>query len=129
MKTTYTSNIMAARAVEDCIRNSRKYTKMAFSKPVQHPVQGEFSSRLITEHYEVYPEMEMGWNMLAADAWAWMRGDTPKVDVWLKYDYRDNTARIIIGGGDKTADLLKEGIQGLADAMKHTARSNNGDRP
>ena len=62
MRSEFVGSILAVRAVEDTIRATKKYTKGAFSKPPQHPIQGmDFPSRVLTEYYEVYPDTEVGW--------------------------------------------------------------------
>lgn len=117
MKLEFSGTILEVRAVEDCIRATRKYTKGAFSKPAQHPVQGEaFPSRVLTEYYEVYPDTEVNWDMPAAKAWEWVWGDVAHVDVRFRYDYRADAAYMSILGHD-SADSLKRGIPGFADAL------------
>ena len=102
--------------MEDTIRATRKYTKGAFSKAAKHPIliQGEkFPSRVLTEYYEVYPDLEVGWDMRASDAWAWVWGDVVHIDIDFVYDYRENKARVTIYGGKDTMEKLKEGVPGF----------------
>ena len=117
MKTVYKSNILLVRDLEDTIRATRKYTKGAFSKAASHPIQGEqFPSKVLTEYYEVYPDLEIGWDMRAGgenSAWAWIWGDVIHIDIIFLYDYRDNKAKVTIHGGKDAMEKLKEGIPGF----------------
>jgi len=111
MKQEFTGNIMNVREIEDCIRVTKKYKKGAFSKTIKHPIQGEdFPSKVLTEYYEVYPEMEVGWDMLASDFLDWLWGDTPHIDVRFHYNYQDNKGKVIIFGNDGVVDMLRDGI-------------------
>jgi len=101
MKTEFVGDILSVRDAEDCIRLTRKYTKGVFRKSVEYPIQGEdFSSKMLTEYYEVYPDLEIGWNMPASDAWAWVWGDVLHVDVVFRYNYLTNRAKITVHGGN-----------------------------
>ena len=123
MKTILKCDILSARELEDCIRATKKYTKGALSRVQQHPIQGaEFPSKVLTEYYEVYPEMELSWDMKAVDAWAWVWGDVTRIDMAFLYDYRDNKARVTIHGGAKAVKALSRGIPGFKDAF-HTVES------
>ena len=118
MKIEYAGTIMEVRAVEDCIRATRKYTKGVLAKPRSHPIQGEeFPSHVFTEYYEVYPGMEVGWDMAAVDAWAWVWGDVPHIDMRFHYDYNRNKARITITGHHKTIKSLGKGVEGYDGAV------------
>ena len=117
-KSEFAGDIMTVRAVEDSIRVTRKYTKGAFRKPVKHPVQGEdFPSRMLSEYYEVYPDLEIGWDMLATDAWAWVWGNTPHIDVVFKYDYRSNKGFVIVLDGMFAVKQLANSIPNFSDAL------------
>jgi len=108
------------RDLEDTIRATRKYTKGAFSKASKHPqrIQGEeFPSRVLTEYYEVYPDLDIGWDMRAGDAWAWVWGDVVHIDITFLYDYRENKAKVTIHGGRDAMEKLKEGIPGFKDIL------------
>ena len=119
MKNEIVGNIPAVRDVEDCIRATKKYTKGAFSKSIKYPIQGEsFPSKVLTEYYEVYPDLELSWDMFASDAWAWVWGDIAHIDVLFQYDYRINKAKVVIHGNDGVVDLLKEGIPGFSEALE-----------
>ena len=125
MRTEFVGSILAVRSVEDTIRATKKYTKGAFTKAAQHPIQGaEFPSRVLTEYYEVYPDMEVGWDMPASDGWAWVWGDTPHIDVLFKYYYHQNKAIVIIHGGNGVMKLLEEGIPGFEEALGVVGNSN-----
>lgn len=118
MKTEFTGSIPAVRVVEDSIRATRKYTKGAFRSPIKHPIQGEeFPSRLLTEYYEVYPTLELDWDMPASDAWAWVWGEVLHIDVRFQYDYRVNKGRIIVKGGNGQVKELAKGIPHFSEAL------------
>ncbi len=118
MKTELKSNILLARDLEDTIRVTKKYTKGAFSKAVKHPIQGEqFPSKVLTEYYEVYPDLELGWDMRAGDAWAWVWGDVLHIDIIFLYDYRENKAKVVIHGGKDTVRQLRKGIPNFGTVL------------
>ena len=126
MKTIYKSSILLVRDLEDTIRATKKYTKGAFSRVVSHPIQGEqFPSKVLTEYYEVYPDLELGWDMRAGDAWAWVWGDVVHIDITFLYDYRDNKAKVTIHGGRDAMEKLKEGIPGFKAAITLIDKANN----
>lgn len=126
MRNEFVGSILAVRSVEDTIRATRKYTKGAFTKPNQHPIQGEeFPSRVLTEYYEVYPDMEIGWDMPASEGWAWVWGDTPHIDVDFKYNYVRDKAIVIIHGGNGVVKLLGEGIPGFEEALGKVMENGN----
>jgi hypothetical protein len=123
MKSEYRGSILQVRAVEDSIRATKKYTKGALSmlgrQQQMVPIQGaEFPSRVLTEYYEVYPDMELSWDMAASDAWAWVWGDTIHIDVRFQYDYRQDKAKMIVFGGSKAIHELSSGIPGFKEALK-----------
>ncbi len=125
MRSEFTGCILDVRAVEDCVRDTRKYTKGAFSRPAKHPIQGEdFPSEVLSEYYEVYPDLELGWNMLATDAWAWVWGDTPHIDMRFLYNYRDNKGKIVIYGDNGVVNMLKEGIPNFTKTMAKLVINN-----
>lgn len=110
MRTEYIGNVLEVRAVEDTIRATKKYTKGAFTRPIHHPIQGEdFPSRVLTEHYEVYPDLDIS-RMSLGQAWEWVTGYVDHIDVLFKYDYKNNKGIVIIRGGHTIVDQLKEGI-------------------
>ena len=128
MKTIYKSSILLVRDLEDTIRATRKYTQGAFSKAVKHPqkIQGEqFPSRVLTTYYEVYPDLEIGWDMRAGDAWAWVWGDVVHIDIIFLYDYRENKAKVTIHGGEDAMEKLKEGIPGFKAILAEITRADS----
>ena len=127
MKTEHKSTILEVRDLEDTIRATRKYTKGAFSRTPQHPIQGgDFPSKVLTEYYEVYPDLELGWDMRAGDAWAWVWGDVTRIDVAFLYDYRDNKARVTIHGGPSAVRELEDGIPGFRAILDKIKEARNG---
>ena len=121
MKSELRGNILSVRDAEDCIRATRKYTKGAFSRQQQHPVQpiqgAEFPSRVLTEYYEVYPDMDISWDMPVSAAIDWLWGDTTHIDVRFQYDYRQNLAKLVILGGPKAMQELSKSIPGFGAAL------------
>ena len=119
MSFEYIGEILHVRTVEDCIRATRKYTKSVFSKPVTHPIQGGvFPSRVLTEYYEVYPDLELSLEMAATDAWAWVWGDTIHIDIYFRYNYVVNKAWLTIQGGNGSVESLGQGIPGFREALE-----------
>jgi hypothetical protein len=130
MRSEYYGDILKIREMEDCIRASKKYTKGAFRKKVVHPMQGaEFPSRVITEYYEVYPDVEIDWEMPASLAWALVWGDTPHIDVWFHYDYRTGVARCEIAGGTQSVKELIVGIPRLSGILAQLEVVNGQRKP
>lgn len=124
MKLEYKCDILTARALEDTIRATRKYTKGAFSRAQQHPIQGNsFPSRVLTEYYEVYPTLDLGWDMSATDAWAWVWGDIAHIDVVFLYNYRDNKAKVTIHGERGVVKALTTGIPGFHTAFERVKQN------
>lgn len=114
MKSELEGNIIEIREVEDTIRASKKYTKGAFSRAVEHPIQGaDFPSKVLTEYYEVYPDTEVHWDMPAGVAIDWLWGDVLHIDVVFSYDYRANKAKMTVRGGKGVLRELTRGIPAL----------------
>ena len=128
MRNEFVGSIIAVREVEDTIRATKKYTKGAFSRKAQHPIQGEeFPSKVLTEYYEVYPDMEVGMGMSIIDAVFWLADSPAHIDVLFKYNYLRDKAIVIIHGGNGVVKLLGEGIPGLEEALaKVTDNGNHG---
>jgi len=129
MKTEYKTNILAARDLEDTIRATKKYTQGAFARVQKHPtpIQGEqFPSRVLTEYYEVYPDLEVGWDMRAGDAWAWVWGDVVHIDMTFLYDYRYNKAKVTVHGGRDAVEKLEAGIPAFKEALNRITEANEG---
>ena len=126
MRSEFTGSIASVRAVEDCIRTTKKYTKGAFRKQVQHPIQGEnFPSKVLIEYYEVYPDTEVSWDMPVGVAFDWLWGDVVCIDVLFKYDYRVNKAEIEVKDGAVAVKKLVEGIPGFNLHLAEVIASNN----
>jgi hypothetical protein len=129
-RTEYAGDILSMRAVEDCIRATRRYTKGAFTReklrPTVQAIQGDsFPSRVITEYYEVYPEMDVSWDMPVSDFIEWAWGDTPHIDIRFFYNYSANKANMVIHGSNGVLKMLKDGIPGLEDALKIVVDSSH----
>jgi len=116
MKLEFKGDILSVRAVEDCIRATKKYTEGIETIRRQHPIQGEeFGSKVFCKYYEVYPNTNVSWDMPAGEAWAWVWGDTKHIDVIFYYDYRDNKAAVITHDGNGAIEELKNGIPYFKD--------------
>ena len=117
-ETVVSGSILQVRELEDSIRSTRQYTKGAFRKPTVHPIQGEnIPSRVLTEYYEVYPDLELSMDMAASDAWAWVWGDVLHIDVKFHYDYKCNNAQMIVYGSNGVVKSLCDGISGFKEAL------------
>jgi len=113
------SNIGCIRAVEDTIRATTKYTEGIRTMRAKHPVQGgDFPSKVFSKYYEVYPEIELSWDMPAGIALDWLWQDTPCLDVVFWYDYRKNIATVTIMDGAKAKRELVRTIQGFGEALE-----------
>jgi len=124
-------SIESVRAIEDTIRATKKYTKGVFRKPVQHPIQGEdFPSKVLTEYYEVYPTIEVGWDMPAGTALDWLWGEkasgekVPHIDVFFRYDYRNNKASVIIKNGINPTKLLEQYIPSFKETLSKLSKND-----
>lgn len=114
----YSGDILLIRAVEDSIRVTKNYTEGVRTMRTKHPIQGEeFESRSFCKKYEVYPDIELSWDMSASVWWAWVWGDVRHIDVVFNYDYRDNKASIIIADGPTAVKELANGIPNFSDAL------------
>ena len=112
-------NIMAIRALEDCIRTTKKYTEGIQTIRKTHPVQGdELPSRVFYKYYEVYPDMEVGLDMHIKDFADWVAGDTPCIDIMFHYDYRANKASVLVRDGTEAIKMLAASIPGFSDAIR-----------
>lgn len=122
------SNISNIREIEDCIRATKKYTKGAFKKKIDYPIQGEeFPSKVVMEYYEVYPCCDITWDMPAGQAWALLWGDEIHIDIVFKYDYRCNRASMAISNaykgfssnnGNRSVTELIKSIPGFDKALE-----------
>tara|TARA_Y100000310_G_C20647056_1_gene797242 strand:- start:977 stop:1384 length:408 start_codon:yes stop_codon:yes gene_type:complete len=126
---TFESNIVSMRAVEDCIRATKKYTEYFGTMRWKHPIQGnDFPSKVLCKHYEVYPDIELDWDMSASVALDWVWGDTPHLDVFFKYDYRINKATVYVRGGDKGVLKLARAIPNFNKALAEAKVNGDGSR-
>jgi hypothetical protein len=119
MKIDYSGNITEIRAVEDCIRATKKYTEGLMSKKHPQQIQGaDFPSRVLHKHYEIYPNVpEISWNMPVNTAIDWLYSDTPCINVSFRYDYRTNYATVIIHDDRAVSDLNRV-VPGFSKAIQ-----------
>lgn len=118
----YEGNIASVRAVEDCIRATKKFTEGIRTLRVNHPIQGEdFTSRVFCKYYEVYPYVDLDKKYpilevigIAFDL-AWR--DTPCIDVVFRYDYRSNKASVTIRDGVVAVKELSNNIPNIGKAL------------
>jgi hypothetical protein len=122
MRVELSSSIQTVTEIEDCIRASKKYTKSLFSRKTPLPTQGDtFPSHVVTEHYEVYPDLNIEeqksfWDAaLTMSDWLW--GDILHIDVTFKYNYNSNKAWIEVYGGAPAVTVLTKGIPGLGPLL------------
>ncbi len=123
----FSGNIINIRAVEDCIRATKKYTKGAFRSPVRHPLQGDkFPSKVLSEYYEVYPHTELGWDMPASTAIDLLWGEVMIVNVLFEYDYRANKASVFVRDGMEAVEELSGAIPGFGEALTNAVTGAGG---
>lgn len=114
----FKGDILSVRAVEDSIRATKRYTEGVRTIFKKHPVQGtEFPSPVFCKHYEVYPDVEVGWDMPIGDFIEWISGEKPCLDVMFHYNYRENTAFIEVRDGESAVKKLANSIPGFSDAL------------
>ena len=114
----FKSNIIKIRAIEDSIRATKKYTEGIETVRKQHPIQGEgFPSKVFCKHYEVYPEMDITWDMNADKAIDWLWGDTEHINLMFKYDYRVNQASMSVLSGNGALNELKKSIPNFSNLL------------
>lgn len=119
----YKGNIVGIRAIEDTIRATKKYTEGIGTMRQKHPIQGEeFASKVFCKYYEVYPDMEVSWDMPAEKAIDWLWGGANKpglvmIDVKFRYDYRANQAELIVEDGASAIKRLANAIPNFSDAL------------
>jgi hypothetical protein len=122
----FTGWVTQVRAVEDVIRASKKYTKVISPSRNTHPIQGdEFAGRVVTEKYEVYPDVKVEWDMPALKAWASLVfAETKMIDVVFHYDYRNNKAYFETVDGLDGVEELKKAIPGFSEAIDKLLRKD-----
>jgi len=112
-------NIGDIRAIEDCIRATKKYTEGLGTMRTRHPIQGdEFPSKVFSKYYEVYPKVEVSWDMPAGVALDLLWGDTPCLVVIFHYDYRANEASMTVRDGPEAKKQMIEAIPGFGEAVE-----------
>lgn len=121
----FAGDIATIRDIEDCIRATKKYTEGVNTIRKHHPVQGEdFPSKKFCKHYEIYPEIEITWNMGAGDAIDLLWGDVLMVELVFDYDYRVDKASVFIKGHQAQLEVLLVGIPELCDLLKPEMATN-----
>ena len=126
MKSEYEGNINNIRAVEDCIRATKKYTVGIGSLRSKHPVQGNgFTSKVFSMHYEVYPDVNLSWDMPAGKALDWLWGEYDCLDVRFTYNYPTNKAWVAIRDGTTGVKVLAKAIPGFSDALARVIASRS----
>ena len=114
----FKGNIVNVRAVEDSIRATKNYTEGVKTIFKKHPVQGtDFASPVFCKYYEVYPDMEISWDMPASKFLDWLWQQTPCIDVLFHYNYRENEAFIEVRDGASAVKKLASSIPGFSDAL------------
>jgi len=123
------SSVALMRDVEDAIRASKKYTKYLslFSKHNNVKVQGDdFPSSVVTEHYEVYPDMQINWDMSIIDAIFWLGHGTRSIKVVFKYSYPTDRAWLVVDDGPEAIKELAQSITGFSEALAKAIANGNG---
>jgi len=125
MRTKFVGDTATVRSVEDCLLATKRCSKKRLLTPVQRVIQGkEFPSSLETNRYEYYPHIEPGLDMSIIDAVLWLADFEPHINIDFTYDQRNDTARVVVYGGDKVIAALLDGVLGLEEALSHVARDN-----
>jgi len=125
-KGEYSGGILSVRAVEDSIRVTKRYTEGVKTIFKKHPVQGmDFPSPVFCKYYEVYPDMEISWDMSTGSFIEWISGGTPCIDVMFHYDYRENRAFIEVRDGMKGVKRLSDAIPGFSSALARVVANGN----
>ena len=114
----FIGSIGDVRAIEDCIRATKKYTEGVQTIRKVHPIQGEdFPSKEFCKLYEVYPDVEVSWDMPVGVAIEWLWRDVTCIDVLFKYDYRTNRAIVLVRDGPVAVRELEKSIPHLSKVM------------
>ena len=120
-------NIETVRAVEDCIRATKKYTEGIRTMRKVHPIQGEgFPSKMFCKFYEVSPNTDLSWDMPAGTAMDWLWGEVLLIDVTFTYDYRVNKASVAIADGPDAVKELTKTIPGFGAMIAKVIAGGNG---
>lgn len=125
MESKYDSDINSLRALEDCIRATKKYTEGVMTMRHEHPlIQGEdFPSKVFCKYYEVYPDVDTS-NMSAGTIVEWLSGYKKHIDVVFRYDYRYDKAAISIHDGVDAVKQLAQEIPNFSDALAKVISGN-----
>ena len=124
-KREFEGNIASIRALEDCIRATKRYTEGIGTMRLKHPTQGEeFFSKVFCKYYEVYPETDVSWDMPVGTALDWLWGETPCIDIIFKYDYRINKASIAIKNGIEAVRELSRAIPNFSRTLAEVIYCN-----
>jgi len=125
----FTGTIKDIRAVEDCIRATKRYTEGLLTIRAHHPIQGEsFPSRKFRKYYEVSPYTDIHWDMPCGVAMDWLWSEVVLIDVVFEYDYRINKASIEVIDGKGALESLAKGIPGFRVAISRIVAGNNGQK-
>jgi len=125
MRTKFVGDTATVRSVEDCFLATKRCSKKRLLAPVRRVIQGkEFPSSLETNRYEYYPHIEPALDMSIIDAVLWLADFEPHINIDFTYDRRNDTARVVVYGGDKVITALLEGVPGLGGALSHVAKDN-----
>ena len=123
----FKGTIIAVRAVEDCIRATKKYTEGVGTMRAHHPIQGDdFPSKKFVKYYEVYPEVDVSWDMSASLALDWLWGETPCIDVLFNYDSRANKAEVVVRDGLVAVKQLAKAIPDFGDSLAKVVANGHG---
>lgn len=116
-KSEFAGDVMTVRAVEDCIRATKKYTEGIGTFRVQHPVQGEeFLSKVFCKYYEVYPDVDVS-HMSAGTILEWLTGYKEHIEVVFRYDYRSDKGSVVVVDGMFAVKKLANSIPKFSDAL------------
>ena len=122
----YAGNITNIRDLEDCIRATKKYTEGVQTMMKHHPIQGQdFPSSTFCKIYEIYPELELSWDMPAGKALDWLWGDCKIIKVVFNYDYKANKASMTLKYGNGDIKELIQTIPGFGNVLQNVYA--NGD--
>lgn len=127
MSYEFYGSVTDIRAVEDCIRATKKYTEGLETRRQEHPTQGDdFPSRVFYKRYDVYPDLDIGLDTPIGEAFRWMLGKYKSIDVGFRYDYLGNRAKIVLRDGKEAVKTLSKSIPGFSKALgKAIARTKN----
>lgn len=118
MRSEFQGKIAEIRAVEDAIRQTKKYTEGLSSIGKEHPTQGrEFPSKAFSKCYEIYPDVVVSIDMPVSVAIDWLWADTTCINARFWYDYRNDKASFKVVGGDESLRRLLQCIPGMLNLL------------